>query len=121
MTVLFEVTASQIGELVSDFMKQKILILFDENAPKELHDITVLHTNRKNSGEIKPNDTLIINNQSFRIQFVGSTANQTIQELGHVIFKFDGSTEDLPGSICVEEMPIPEIRVGSIIQIVRNE
>jgi PTS system glucitol/sorbitol-specific IIA component len=121
MKVLFEVTASQIGELVAAFKEQKLLILFDENAPKELHDITVLHTNRKNNGEIKQNDILMIDEQAFRIHFVGDTANKTIQELGHVTLKFDGSPEDLPGTICVEDKPIPDVQVGSRIQIVRNE
>lgn len=121
MTVLFEVTATKIGELVAKFAKEKLLILFDENAPAELHDITVLHTNRKNAGEITKNDVLVIDGQSFHISFVGETANKTIQELGHVTIKFDGAQEDLPGTICVEDKPVPNVQVGSKIQFIRHD
>lgn len=121
MTVLFEVTATKIGELVAEFAEQKLLILFDENAPEELHDITVLHTDRKNTGEITSDDVLLIDGQSFQITFVGDTANNTIQELGHVTIKFDGASGDLPGTICVEEKPVPNVQAGSKIQFIRHD
>ncbi|MCH5584679.1 PTS glucitol/sorbitol transporter subunit IIA [Shimazuella sp. AN120528] len=121
MSVLFEATATKIGELVSKFAKEKLLILFDENAPEELHDITVLHTDRKNAGEITPKDVLVIDGQSFQISFVGDTANKTMQEMGHVTIKFDGGQGDLPGTICVEDKPVPNVQVGSKIQFIRHD
>jgi PTS system glucitol/sorbitol-specific IIA component len=120
MTVLFEVTATRIGELVSEFAEQNFLILFDESAPKELHDVSVLHTDRKNTGEITLADVLVIDGQSFQISFVGNTVNKTMQELGHATIKFNSGRGDLPGTICVEEKPVPDIHIGSKIQIIRH-
>jgi PTS system glucitol/sorbitol-specific IIA component len=120
MTVIFEATATQIGELVAEFAEQKLLILFDESAPAELHDITVLHKDQKATGDITTNDVLLIDGQSFPITFVGETANKTLQELGHVTIKFDGAKADLPGSICVEEKPVPSVQAGTKIQFIRT-
>lgn len=120
MSVIFEVRATQIGDLVEQFAQEKMLILFDEVAPKELHDVVVLHTDRSNAGDVQVGDQLVIDGEAFPIYVVGEKANQTMQELGHVTFKFIGEKEDLPGTICVEEKPIPLIKPGSLIQIIRE-
>jgi PTS system glucitol/sorbitol-specific IIA component len=120
MSIIFEAMTTKIGEMVPDFAKENMLILFDETVPKELHDIAILHTSRKHFGDIVLGDILIIAGTSYRIGFVGGVANKTIQEMGHVTLKFNGEADDLPGSICVEEKPVPNVNPGSLIQIIRQ-
>ncbi|SHE79097.1 PTS system, glucitol/sorbitol-specific IIA component [Seinonella peptonophila] len=120
MAVIFEARVKQIGALVEQFAKEKMLIIFDHHAPKELHDITVLHEERKNHDQVKPGDQLVIGNQSFQITRVGEQANNTLHELGHVTFKFIGDQPDLPGTICVEDKPVPTVEEGLLIQIIRE-
>lgn len=119
MTVLLETQVTSIGDSVEELLKEKTLILFDETIPEELRDISVLHSGKKLHGEIQPGDTLYIDDQEFEIYFVGDRVNQSIRELGHVTFKFNGSKKDMPGSICIEEKSIPPIEVGSVIKITR--
>lgn len=119
MTVLLETQVTSIGESVEQLIQEQTLILFDDTAPEELHDISVLHSGKKVYGDIQPGDTLYIDHEKFEIYFVGDRVNQSIQELGHVTFKFNGSKNDMPGSICIEEKSIPPIKVGSVIKIIR--
>jgi PTS system glucitol/sorbitol-specific IIA component len=119
MTVLFEATVSKVGELVADFAAQQMLILFDEIAPEELHDVTVLLTKRRSIAEITVGDLLVISGIQYPITFVGRTANQSLNELGHITLKFNSGSEDLPGTICVEKAVVPPIQVGTVIQMIR--
>ncbi|WP_420884695.1 PTS glucitol/sorbitol transporter subunit IIA [Absicoccus porci] len=41
--------------------------------------------------------------------------------LGHCTIRFSGdTTPEMPGSMYVEKKPLPEIHVGTVIQIVRK-
>lgn len=120
MSIIFETRVTQKGEMVDQLMKEHALVLFDETAPKELHEISVLHAGKKVYQEVEPGDVLVIDGHEFEIYFVGDRANQSLKELGHVTFKFDGSKEDMPGSICIEPKEMPEIQSDSLIQIVRK-
>lgn len=42
----FTTEVTQIGEMVEEFLKEKLLIVFDENAPPELAEIAILHTKK---------------------------------------------------------------------------
>ena len=106
MTVILETHVTAIGEMVEQLLQEQTFILFDESAPEELHDISVLHSGQTFTGDIQPGDTLRIGEETFEIYFVGDQVNQSIRELGHVTFKFKGSTEDMPGSICTEAKEI---------------
>ena len=119
MSVILETQVTTIGEMVTQLLEENTLILFDDSAPEELRDISVLHSGKKVNGDIQPGDTLHIGEETFEIYFVGDRANQSIRELGHVTFKFNGSKEDMPGSICVEAKAIPTIQKGTLIQVTR--
>ncbi|HEX7056263.1 MAG TPA: PTS glucitol/sorbitol transporter subunit IIA, partial [Bacilli bacterium] len=101
-------------------MRENILILFDIKAPKELQDVAVVHENSTISGEIRVGDTLIIDSHEFSVTFVGNQVHRSLQELGHVSFKFSGEDNDLPGTVCVENKEIPPIIKGTRITVVRK-
>jgi glucitol/sorbitol PTS system EIIA component len=100
---LTEVT--EIGPEVAEFLEAGLLILFEAGAPPELSEIAVLHEpifRREDPPEV--GDVVAIGTSEFRITAVGEKAWKNIEELGHAVFKFNGSEEvELPGEIYLEE------------------
>ena len=118
MSVRFEATVAEIGEMVQQLADEKMLILFNQSAPKELRDVAVMHRDQTNEGEVQVGDTLVLGDESYQILFVGDKANDTLRDLGHVTLKFNGEKNDLPGSICLEDKPLPALTTGMVIKVV---
>lgn len=117
--VIFSTKVTSLGPLVPEFIKEKILVFFQEGAPPELMEISVLHQPEILTGEVKPGDILLINNHSFKITAVGEVANANLKHLGHLVIKFNARTfPELPGDVCVEEKEIPPLFPGTLVQII---
>ncbi|MDD7330821.1 MAG: PTS glucitol/sorbitol transporter subunit IIA, partial [Absicoccus porci] len=59
--------------------------------------------------------------QEYTITSIGDEAPVTLTGLGHCTIRFSGdTTPEMPGSMYVEKKPLPEIHVGTVIQIVRK-
>lgn len=120
MNTLFHSTIVSIGVMVPDFLKESTLILFDHDAPSELHDMAVLHTKSERTEPIQPGDLLLIGDTPLRVISVGEKANETLRTIGHCTVKADGSHEpQLPGIIHVEMATFPALEVGSQVAFVR--
>ena len=64
---------------------------------------------------------LKVDGQCYRITAVGGEVPTTLAGLGHCSFKFSGQTEvELRGTIYVEDKPMPDIQVGTVLQIVEE-
>jgi glucitol/sorbitol PTS system EIIA component len=104
MEPIYLTEVKEIGPEVAEFLEAGLLILFQTGAPPELAEIAVLHepaSRREDPPE--PGDVLEIEGHEFRITAIGYKAWQNVQELGHAVFKFDGSPEaELPGQIHLE-------------------
>lgn len=88
----------------------------------ELRDACVMHTGNQLDDMIKPGDIYKIGNAEFKIIKVGSEVQKNLMNLGHITVKFDGGEGDvLEGSLHVEEKPIPEIKVGDELSILKSE
>ena len=102
---LTEVT--KVGPEVEEFLEEaKTLVLFEEGAPPELAEMSVLHEH-KDWREEPPEagDIMIIDDREFRITAVGGSAWKNMLQIGHASFKFNGAEEvELPGEICLEEL-----------------
>ena len=62
---------------------------------------------------------LKIDENEYKITCVGEEAPVTLAGLGHCTIRFNGMTEaELPGTLYVEEKPVPEIKIGTTIQII---
>jgi len=111
---LTEVT--ELGPEVAEFLEAGLLILFQAGAPPELAEIAVLHEPiSKREDPPEPGDVLAIGPLEFRITAVGSKAWQNIQDLGHAVFRFSGSSEaELPGEIHLEEEGAEDL--GEVVQ-----
>lgn len=97
------------------------IIIFGESAPAELKDYCYSVSVNPINGEICPGQILKIGEESFEITCVGEEAPVTLAGLGHCTIRFDGSTEaELPGTIYVEKKAIPEIKVGTTIEIIEK-
>ncbi|EHL4774085.1 PTS glucitol/sorbitol transporter subunit IIA [Listeria monocytogenes] len=108
----------EIGPLVPAFEEEKIVILFGPTATNELREISVIHEFQDvpNNALTKGN-TLLIGEQAYTIEAVGSDANKNLEELGHISVYFrSGQNEVLPGAIVVSPEIFPTITVGDSIQ-----
>lgn len=106
-----------IGELAFELLEvNDSLIIFNDNAPPELAEISVLHSIEEIKEEIKVGDTLQIGNQTYTITAIGDEAIHTLKELGHCTLKFSGKEEvDLPGQIELSGSGKPDVKIGDMI------
>lgn len=103
-----------------DMEEMNCIILFNDNAPDELAEISVLHTKSDIYSEPAPGDTLLLCGKVFDITAVGEEAKHTLRDLGHCTLSFKGGSEpERPGCIMLEgEAPKPEeIIRGGVIEI----
>lgn len=116
MQTIYLTEVTEIGPEVPDFLGEGLMILFEDGAPPELAEISVLHkpTSRREEPP-EPDDILAIGAHEFRITAIGEKAWKNVMELGHACFKFNGLDEaELPGEICVEESG--GVDLGDIIE-----
>lgn len=116
----FETEIIKMGEMVEELLEGDMLIIFNENIPEDLAEISVLHKGSVLKENVVVGDTIKIGNFEYEITCVGSTANNTLRELGHCTFKFDGSTTpSLPGVINLkgDKLDITDIAEGDSIII----
>ena len=117
----YAATVTAVGEQVPEFIGQGLLIWFAEGAPEELHFFTVLHRPTVTTGGVRPGDLVRIDDKAFRVTAVGEVANDNMVNLGHIDMKANGVSEaPLPGDLCLEELPLPEPRPGTVLVIERE-
>jgi glucitol/sorbitol PTS system EIIA component len=94
-----------IGPEAPDFLEEGLMILFEDGAPPELAEISILHKpTEKRESPPEPGDVLAFGKTEFRVTAVGEKAWKNVLELGHACFKFNGRDEaELPGEISCEE------------------
>jgi PTS system glucitol/sorbitol-specific IIA component len=116
--IRYATTVTAVGEQVAEFVTQGLLIWFAEGAPEELHFFSVLHQPTVTSGGVRPGDVVCIDDRVLRVTAVGEVANENMVQLGHMDLKANGADEaPLPGDICLEKVPLPEVRPGSTLVI----
>jgi len=96
------------------------IIIFNETAPPELAEISVLHKVAPILAEIKVSDTLLLCNKVFTITAIGDEALHTLKELGHCTLSFKGGSEpERPGCIMLEgeEFTSQDLIQGGTIEI----
>ena len=117
----YAATVTAVGEQVPEFIGQGLLIWFAEGAPEELHFFTVLHRPTVTTGGVRPGDLVRIDDKAFRVTAVGEVANDNMVNLGHIDMKANGASEaPLPVDLCLEELPLPEPRPGTVLVIERE-
>lgn len=120
----FQVTITGHGAEALEFLgdsDNSFFILFNENAPEELAEISVLHTISAVNKDPAPGDTFKIGDKEFKITAVGVEAPYTLRELGHCTINFSGGKEAaLPGCIMLEgseKVTAEDLQAGTEISI----
>lgn len=109
---IYQSTVTALGPDVDMFMEEKMLIIFNETAPKDLRDIAVIHQAAPLEGTIEAGDVLAFGDQTYTVTFVGDKVNETVGDLGHCTIAFNGEDHaELPGTLCVESKEMPELSV----------
>lgn len=119
--IIYENRVKAMGSSVEEFKSSGMFIIFGDNAPEELKDYCYSVDVTPVNGTIAPGQTLQIDNESYKITAVGYEAPVTLAGLGHCTINFGGQTEaELPGTIYVEKKLMPEVRIGTTIQIIAD-
>jgi glucitol/sorbitol PTS system EIIA component len=122
MKTIYQSTVTELGADVEMFAEEKMLIIFNESAPKDLRDIAVVHSIAPLEGMIEAGDILAFGDQAYKVTFVGDKVNETVSELGHCTIAFNGADHaDLPGTLCVEDKDMPAISVSTTITFQKPE
>lgn len=68
----------------------QFMIIFNEDAPPELAEISVLHTKSGIYTEPENGDTVLLGDKVFEVTAVGEEARHTLRDLGHCTLCFKG-------------------------------
>ena len=118
----YQVKITDLGSDALAFLENEtnFIIIFNQDAPSELAEISVLHTKCAVNGEIQAGDTLKIGTKEFKITKVGEEAAYTLRNLGHCTLDFSGDESAFrPGCIMLEKREITpkDLTIGTTIEI----
>ena len=112
------------GDGALDFLEDaetNFIIIFNDDAPPELAEISVLHTKEELLAIPAPGDIVVISEKVFTITAVGDEAKSTLRNLGHCTLSFKGgNVPERPGCIMLEgDEPLlkSDIQVENTIEI----
>jgi PTS system glucitol/sorbitol-specific IIA component len=120
----YRTVISDVGPEVRDLLEGGVLILYADGAPPELAEVSVLHRVEHAHAEApRVGAQLRIGGLSARVTAVGPTAWRKVNEMGHVVINFNGSSiAERPGEICTQSVDPAEllafIRSGAVIEFV---
>jgi PTS system glucitol/sorbitol-specific IIA component len=119
-TTVYESTVTAVGSQVSAFLDHGILIFFGDEAPPELHDISVLHRASIAEDGPRPGDTVHLGDATLEVLAVGEVVRDNLLNLGHLDLKADGLVEaKLPGDVCVPRGELALLTAGDSFRITR--
>lgn len=114
----YKTKITAVGETVAEFLEQEIIIVYNENAPAELAEISVLHTIAELDRDVRAEDVVVLGNKDYVVTAVGGEANHTLRAMGHCTFSFKGASQvELPGHIELAGDGVPEIKAGDRFEI----
>ncbi|WP_290770713.1 PTS glucitol/sorbitol transporter subunit IIA [Anaerofustis sp.] len=106
------------GDMALDFLNENMLILFNEDAPLELAELSVLHEKQEMANDVCVGDVISLGNDDYIVTAIGSEANDTLKTLGHCCLVFSGKDEvELPGQIQLKGEKLPDIKKEDYIKI----
>lgn len=106
------------GDMALDFLTENMLIIFNDNAPAELKEISVWHEISELASDVAVGDLMDIAGKEYFVTAVGDEANHTLKTMGHCSLRFDGADEpQLPGTVHLKGDGVPDIEIGKSIII----
>lgn len=114
----YQAVITGIGPMAEELLKENLMILFDENAPPSLAEISHMHSKVAVEREIRVGDMVTLGVSRFVVTAVGEEANATFHAMGHCTFSFEGRPEaKLPGQVELTGGSAPELKTGDIFEI----
>lgn len=114
----YKSTVTALGEMVNEFLDEDFVIIFNDNAPSAMAEVSVLHTIEEMTGTIEIGDQITIGKNIFYVTAVGEEANKTFLELGHCTLRFTGKDRvQLEGEVELKGSGTPQIEIGNLIKI----
>ncbi|MDY7221275.1 PTS glucitol/sorbitol transporter subunit IIA [Halalkalibacterium halodurans] len=121
MTCIYESVITGVGSEVQYFIEENMVVIFNDTVPDDLKSIGVIHKQTELQADVAVGDVLEVNGACFRILFVGDKVNDTLREIGHCTIAFNGETNaELPGTLCVEQKPLPDFVTGATIKFIKE-
>ncbi|WP_040978411.1 PTS glucitol/sorbitol transporter subunit IIA [Oceanobacillus jeddahense] len=121
MEVIYQTVIKDTGTNANEFLEEKMVILFGEEAPDDLKDFCYIVNVSPVKGEIKAGQSIYINEEKFNITSVGTIVKQNLESLGHITIRFDGSeVPELSGTLYLESKNIPSLGTGTQIKIIAD-
>ena len=120
--VVYESTVTAVGGQVEAFLGHGMIVFFGDDAPQELHEMSVRHQPTVTEEGPRPGDLMVLGATEVQVLAVGEVVTENLLNLGHLDLKADGSTEArLPGDVCVAPQSLPLLRPGDAVRIVRGD
>lgn len=114
----YSTTITQIGEMVAEFIRQEIILVFDDNAPPELLELALGHTAAPFEIDVEAGDSVVLGDKEYVVTAVGSEVNETLRKMGHCTMYFDSAERaELPGHLVLSGNGMPEVRIGDKFEI----
>jgi PTS system glucitol/sorbitol-specific IIA component len=119
--IVYESTVTAVGDQVQAFLGHGMLILFADDSPAELHDMSVRHTATVAEEGPRTGDTIVLGQHSMEVLAVGPVVGDNLLNLGHIDIKANGETEaKLPGDANVAKQDLPLPTPGDAFRIIRG-
>ncbi len=116
--MIYETKVNEINPQAEQFLAEKMVVLFGEEAPVELKPFCYIIEKNDLSCDIKAGHTLFIDDEPFKIIGVGDVVNKNLKDLAHITLNFSGDENlDMAGTLYLEDKNIPDISVGSKLVI----
>ena len=117
----YKTTITKLGETYGEIFEQGMVVVFNDNAPDELADLSALHTPATLPRDVKAGDEVVLGDKRYTVTAVGSEANYTLKKMGHVTFVFTGDSKaELDGHIVLKGNGMPDLKSGSPFEIYFN-
>lgn len=114
----YNVKITGYGSMALDFLTENMLIIFNDNAPAELKEISVWHDVSEMTSDVQVGDLMEVAGKEYFVTAVGDEANHTLKTMGHCSLRFDGAEQpQLPGTVHLKGDGVPEIEIGKDIII----
>lgn len=100
-----------------------MLILFNESAPDELKEVSIIHTfkNEPQQQMLQIGSKILFNEIEYVVEEIGTKANENLFQLGHVslYFGLEEGTDLMPGSVLLSPYVKPEVKAGDTITFIK--
>ena len=118
----YESEITGFGDLALDFLNENMLIMFNDNAPPELAELSVLHSEQPLEQDVHVGDKIVLGSYEYEVTAIGDEANATLKSMGHCCLMFNGLDEALlPGQIELKGSELPRLKEGDYFKIYFRE